>query len=165
MGEKEAEGYFDLKLIPEYDGSGAQSIVEWLEKLELVCKLRGVSDVASVIPLRLTSGAFAVYLQLSEADKTSTEKVKGALLAAIAVDPYMAYEQFIGRRLKNGESPDVYLAELPRDVILWSEQQGPCLCLCGRIARGHSSVAKGWVANGVARPESNLNTSKGGREG
>lgn len=29
---------FDLKLIPEYDGSGAQSVAGWLEKLELVCK-------------------------------------------------------------------------------------------------------------------------------
>ena len=33
------EGKFNLKLIPEYDGSGARSVVEWLEKLELVCKL------------------------------------------------------------------------------------------------------------------------------
>ncbi|MPC65678.1 hypothetical protein E2C01_059816 [Portunus trituberculatus] len=49
MGDK-----FDLKLIPEYDGSGVQGVVEWLEKLELVCKLRGLDDVASVIPLCLT---------------------------------------------------------------------------------------------------------------
>ena len=60
---------FDVKLIPEYDGSGKQTVVEWLEKLELVCKLRGVTDNASVIPLRLTGGAFAVYLQLGESDR------------------------------------------------------------------------------------------------
>ncbi|KAK8374447.1 hypothetical protein O3P69_012045 [Scylla paramamosain] len=46
--------------------SGTQ---EWLEKLKLVCKLRGVDDVASVIPERLTGGAFAVYLQLAKWDK------------------------------------------------------------------------------------------------
>ncbi|MPC29169.1 hypothetical protein E2C01_022388 [Portunus trituberculatus] len=29
----------NLRLIPEYNGSGAQSVVEWIEKLELICKL------------------------------------------------------------------------------------------------------------------------------
>ena len=74
MGDK-----FDLKLIPEFDGSGAQGVVEWLEKLELVCKLRVLDDIASVIPLRLTGGAFAVYLQLAECDRKKTDKVKEAL--------------------------------------------------------------------------------------
>ena len=106
------EGQFDIKLIPEYDGSSAQSVVEWLEKLELVCKLRGVKDVASVIPLRLTGFAFVVYLQLAEEDRKCTEKVKKALLAAFAVDPYVAYEQFVTRKLCSAEPPDVYLAEL-----------------------------------------------------
>ena len=69
-------GSLDLKLIPEYDGSGTQSVVEWLEKLELVCKLRDISDVASVIPLRLSGGAFAVYLQLVETDRKEKEKMK-----------------------------------------------------------------------------------------
>lgn len=114
MGDK-----FDLKLIPEYDGSGAQAVVEWLEKVELVCKLQGVDDVASVIPLRLTGGAFAVYLQLNETDRKNTEKLKKALLAAFAVDPYVAYEQFVSRKLHSGESPDVYLAELRRLASLF----------------------------------------------
>ncbi|KAK8397100.1 hypothetical protein O3P69_004638 [Scylla paramamosain] len=109
------EGKFDMKLIPEYDGSVAQSVVEWLEKLELVCKLQGVSgEVASVIPLRLTGDAFAVYMQLAESDRKSAEKVKKALLATFAADPYLAYDQFVNRRLRAGESPDVYLAELRR---------------------------------------------------
>ena len=42
----------ELKLIPEYNGTGTQSVVEWLEKLELVCKLRNVSDVASVMSVQ-----------------------------------------------------------------------------------------------------------------
>ena len=80
--------------------------------LRELCKLRNVSDTASVIPLWLTGGAFAVYLQLAEEDRKSKEKVKAALLAVFAVDPYVAYEQFIGRMLHLGESPDVYLEEL-----------------------------------------------------
>ena len=109
----------DLKLIPEYDGSGNQSVVEWFEKIELVCKLQGVDDVASVIPLRLSGGAFAVYLQLSEENRKKTTEIKNALLAAFAVDPFVAYEQFVGRKLQAGESPDVFLADLRRLASLF----------------------------------------------
>ena len=45
---------FDIKLIPEFDGSG--SIVDWLEKVELVCQLRD-AEITLTIPLRLTDGA------------------------------------------------------------------------------------------------------------
>lgn len=113
------ENNFDLRLIPEYDGSDKQSVIEWLEKLELVCKIRGITDVASVIPLRLTGGAFAVYLQLTDKERKSTEKVKEALVSAFAIDPFMAYEQFAARKLRNGESPDVFLAELRRLASLF----------------------------------------------
>ncbi|CDW60521.1 hypothetical protein TTRE_0000890801, partial [Trichuris trichiura] len=85
----------DLRLIPEYDGTAKQSIAEWLEKVELVCKLRGIDNIAEVIPLRLTDGAFAVYLQLSDDERKSPPRLKDALLAAFAVDPYDAYEEFI----------------------------------------------------------------------
>ena len=51
MESQAAGGYFDLKLVLEYDGTGTRSVVEWLEKLEFVCKLRGLTDVARVIPL------------------------------------------------------------------------------------------------------------------
>lgn len=107
--------------------------MEWLEKLELVCKLRGVDDVASVIPLRLTGGAFAVYLQLGEADRKRTEKVKEALLAAFAVDPYVAYEQFVSRKLRSRESPDVYLAELRRLASLFGGMSDRALA-CAFVA-------------------------------
>lgn len=52
------EQSLDMKLIPEFDGNAKQSVAEWLEKLELVCKLRGIVDVSSMIPLRLIDGSF-----------------------------------------------------------------------------------------------------------
>lgn len=125
---------FDLKLIPDFDGSTTQSVVEWLEKLTLVCRLRGVKDVASVIPLRLTGGAFAVYLQMSEDDRKSTEKIKEVLLAAFAQDSFMAYEQFVDRKLHTGESPDVYLADLRHLASLFggvSDQALACAFVTG----------------------------------
>ena len=51
----------ELRLIPEFSGDATQNVVEWLEKAEPVCNLRGIAHLESVIPLRLTGGAFAVY--------------------------------------------------------------------------------------------------------
>uniref|UniRef100_A0A5S6R173 CCHC-type domain-containing protein n=1 Tax=Trichuris muris TaxID=70415 RepID=A0A5S6R173_TRIMR len=73
-----------------------------------------VEDVACVMPLRLSGGAFAVYLQLPDEDKRSVAKVKAALLA-----PFAAYDEFSCRKLRNGESPDVYLADLWRLASLF----------------------------------------------
>ncbi|KFD49272.1 hypothetical protein M513_09824 [Trichuris suis] len=56
MEARTTERVFDRRLIPEFDGS-SQSVAEWLEKLELVCKLCKVVVAAQVIPLRLTGRA------------------------------------------------------------------------------------------------------------
>ena len=89
----------DLKLIPEFSGNNQQSVAEWLEKVELVCKIIGITDLASVVPPRLTDGAFAVYQQLAETDKENFNRIKEALLKAFAVDAFVAYEQFVTRKL------------------------------------------------------------------
>ena len=104
---------FDLKLIPEYDGTSDFSC--WYEKVELVCGLQKPAvDLAVVVPLRLTGGASAVYRQLSEADKADAGKVKAALQRAFAVDKFKAYEEFRDRQLRVDESVDVFLADLQR---------------------------------------------------
>uniref|UniRef100_A0A5S6Q1R7 Retrotransposon gag domain-containing protein n=1 Tax=Trichuris muris TaxID=70415 RepID=A0A5S6Q1R7_TRIMR len=90
---------FDLKIIAEFDGS-SQRVAEWLEKFELVCELFSVRDLARVLPLRLTGGAFTVYQQLAPLDRKKYEKVKQALLGAQA-------------------SPDVFLGELRRLASLF----------------------------------------------
>ena len=45
--------------------------------------------------------------------------MKKTLLAASTADPYEAYDQLISRRLRPGESPDVYLADLRRLATLF----------------------------------------------
>ena len=107
----------ELRLIPEFSGDSTQNVVEWLEKAELVCKLRGVAHLESVLPLRLTGGAFAVYQQLPDADKQDIGKITKALRTAFAFDSFTAYEQFVGRRLQHGETVDVFLAELRRLTV------------------------------------------------
>ena len=73
----------------------------------------------SVIPLRLTGGAFAVWSQLPAGDRCSLIAVRTALFAAFALDQFAAYDAFSSRRLKPGESPAVYLAELRRFATLF----------------------------------------------
>ena len=119
----------DIRLIPEYDGGTETSVTEWLEKAELVCKLRGVTEeLPEVIPLRLTGGAFAVFQQLPEGDKKNVAKIKAALKAAFAYDdPFEAYDRFINRKLLPSESADVYLAELRRLSSLFGGIGDTCL--------------------------------------
>ncbi|KAF0293882.1 Intracisternal A-particle Pol-related polyprotein [Amphibalanus amphitrite] len=113
-----ASSALDMRLIPEFDGGNA-SVEEWLDKTELVCQLRGVSDIQTVVPLRLTGGAFSVYQQLKPEEKLQYSAVKAALLRAFAVDKFQAYEEFTARRLRVGESVDVYLADLRRLASLF----------------------------------------------
>ena len=67
---------------------------------------------------RLTDGAFAVYQQLAETDKENFNRIKEALLKAFAIDAFVAYKQFVTRKLKHGEAVDVCLAEQRRLSIL-----------------------------------------------
>ena len=114
------EGKFDLKLIPEFDGSASGlSVVEWMEKAELVCKMCQVKHMEFIIPLRLMDGAFTIFQQLKEEDKRDFDWIKAALCTAFAVDGFMAFDQFVNRRLHHGESVDVYLAELRRLSVLF----------------------------------------------
>ena len=103
----------NLRLVPEFDGA-SQDVAEWIDKLELVCRLKGVESQENVIPLRLTGGAFSVYQQLADDCKKDAKKIKEALLTAFAVDKFTAYEQLVTRRLRPNESVDVYLADLRR---------------------------------------------------
>ena len=95
----------ELQLIPEFDGSAC--VEEWFEKAELVCSLRGISKLETVIPLRLAGGAFAVYQQLPSDDRSDANKIKEALFRAFGTDRFSAYDLFVSRRLKPGESVEV----------------------------------------------------------
>lgn len=121
---------FDARLIPEY--SGTPDVVEWLQRTELLCQLRGV-PVMSVLPLRLTGGAFAVWSQLPDASRGSLDAVRDALFTAFAMDEHAAYEAFSVRRLRPGEAADVFLADLKRLAALFGGIPERGLC-CAFVA-------------------------------
>ena len=57
-------------------------------KVHLVSDIRGIKDLA-VIPLRITGWAFAVYQELSSADKKNAAKIEAALKSAFAADKFV----------------------------------------------------------------------------
>ena len=137
------EGRFDLKLIPEFDGSASgPSVVEWMEKAELVCKMCQGKHMQLIIPLRLMGRAFIVFQQLKE-DKRDFDWIKAALYAAFAADGFMAFDQFVKRQLNHGKSVDVYLAELRRLSVLFggiSNQDLACAFVQGLPDRVKSLI-------------------------
>lgn len=141
---------FDARLIPEFDGS--QDIVEWFSRTEMLCELNSVPMV-SVVPLRLSGGAFAVWTQLPVEKRASLNEVRSALYAAFALDQYAAYEAFCARRLKAGESADVYLADLRRLAMLFggvSERTLTCAFIAGLPDAARQTIRAGSKAEGLS---------------
>ena len=54
-----------------------------------------------------------MYQQLTSSEKENYDSINAALISAFATDRFLAYEQFTARRLRDGESVDVYV-----DVIM-----------------------------------------------
>ena len=107
-----AEGKFDLKLVLEYNGT--TSVVDWLERVDLICKFSGVDEVKQVIPLRPARGVFNVYQQLSDADKTNVTQLKAALRRAFILDPCEVYKQFSRHTLCLDELVDEFYMALKK---------------------------------------------------
>ena len=106
-------------VLSNYDGEG--DFGEWIKKVELVAQLQNVKNLVSFFPLFLSGGAFAVYQGLEESVKNNYSAAKAKLLAAFSVDCFCAYDEMSNRRLRPGESVDVYLADLKRLAALIDE--------------------------------------------
>lgn len=63
---------------------------------------------ASVLPLRLRGDVFDMFQQLSKKKDV-----------ALAIDPFVVYNQFVARCLNSNESVGVYLADLRRLSTLY----------------------------------------------
>lgn len=103
-------------IIPRFDGSG--DVVLWLEKLELACQVQGIKNEAALICLFLEGPAFDVYQQLSDLEKLEKKVVTAKLKEAFGLSPMQAFGKFKQRALQFGESPDVFLADLGRLLVL-----------------------------------------------
>ena len=103
----------DIRLIPEFHGVSSNHMVsEWLEQVELECKMCGVDNVERVLPLRLRGGALSLYQRLTCDQREDLQQVKQALLMAFAPDPFVAFDTFVSHCLCPGETVDEYLGDL-----------------------------------------------------
>lgn len=109
-------------------------ICEWLEKLELVARLQNVTQLESFVPLFLAGPAFAVYKQLADEDKKVYEKLKLKLIQAFGTDCYAAYGELRERVLNDGESVDVFVADLRRLVALMGQTNPEPLLRCAFVS-------------------------------
>jgi hypothetical protein len=85
--------------------------------------------------------AFAVYKQLSDEEKGDYDKMKAALLSAFGVNCYAAYEMLQRRVLQDGETVDVFLADLRRLVTLIGQGSAEPLLKCSFVAGRPSDVS------------------------
>ena len=122
-----------------YNNSGEFTV--WVEKLELVAKLQEVEDMLKFVPLFLSGPAFAVYQQLSDATKKDYGMLKAELTVAFSTNAFASYEQLRSRVLLEGESVDVYLADLRRLVTLMGQRDADPLLRCAFVAGLPEDVA------------------------
>ena len=95
---------------PEFNGS--TSVVDWIERVELTCRLCGVE---LVIPLRLMGGVLGVYQQLSDNEKADVGLTKVALYKSFVTNPC----SFTTRTLMADETVDVLFAALKKLAVLY----------------------------------------------
>lgn len=100
-----------MDMIKPFTGEG--DVVSWLMKISLVAKLQKISDLASFIPLYLEGDALALYLELSEEDQLSAEKIKEKLKTAFTDDAFSAFGKLVQMKW-TGEPVDVYANEIRR---------------------------------------------------
>lgn len=76
-----------MRLIPEFDGSGKPSAVEWLEKLGAGVQASKRRRRSHVIPVRVADGASGEYLLRSASERKTASQVKRTLLGAFPGTP------------------------------------------------------------------------------
>lgn len=66
-------------------------------------------------------GAYTVYQQLKDEEQNDFTKLKQALYMTFGMDPFAAYQQFIGGQLLPDEMVDVYMADLWKLSVLFGD--------------------------------------------
>ena len=128
-----------VKNYVDYNTSGEFSV--WIEKLELVAQLQEITDKLKFLPLFLSGPAFAVYQQLSDGVRGDYDKLKKELNNAFSTNAFASYEQLRSRVLLDGESVDVYLADLRRLVNLIGQKDANALLRCAFVAGLPSEIS------------------------
>ncbi|KAG0714566.1 hypothetical protein GWK47_013871 [Chionoecetes opilio] len=113
------------------------AVGEWLGEAGAgVPGCEGFLSYTPFVPLPdLTAGAFSVYQQLNSAEKKRHQQDKRLRSSPPSPprDKFVAYEQFVTRRLQDSESVDVYFGRLRRRAALFGgiPDNGLICAFCG----------------------------------
>ena len=91
--------------------------------------------------LGLRDGALAVYRHLSKEQRVDIDHVKQIIITAFTTDSFVAFENFMIRRLLSGEIVNMFLAELRRLALLVAETPEKwitCAFVAGLLSRVRS---------------------------
>lgn len=98
-------------MIKSFSGTG--DVVAWLAKVKLVASLKNIEDIAKFVPLFLEGDALALYLQLSDNERSNYQNIEKRLLEAFTDSPFVAFSKLTQKRW-GGEQVDVFANELKR---------------------------------------------------
>ncbi|KFD50625.1 hypothetical protein M513_08432 [Trichuris suis] len=111
----------DVRMMPASGGSSlAAAAAASIRKAESACRFCEIKDVC-VIGSRVTGVAFGVHDQMAPGSQGVLKKAKDRLLAALAPDSFVAFEECIMKRLRDGQMPDAIFMRLQRLALLAGE--------------------------------------------
>ena len=113
-GGKDDKEVGDVKLTTWSSVSKSGDLLRWLDRFQLICRLRKIKDRAAYLPLHLDGAAFEVYHQMTDEEKNNYDTIVATLREAFCLNCYSAYDKLQVRRLQPGEEVDVYLSDLRR---------------------------------------------------
>ena len=98
-------------MVKPFNGEG--DVVAWLEKVQLVAALSGVTDLAKFIPLFLEGNALSVYLELSKDEKLVPATIIARLKEVYSDSVFVAFRKVMNMRWM-GEPVDAFVTEIRR---------------------------------------------------
>ena len=101
------------RAVGRFNGTGQEEVSRWLEDFERRCLAEGVGP-QEVVEFLLGGTAVRVFRQMTVAEASQWDVVKGRLIAEYGLARHEAYRRFTERRLGDGESVDVYADDLQR---------------------------------------------------
>lgn len=104
-------GKITSDMIKPFTGEG--DVVAWIKKVQLVAKLKKISDLASFIPLYLEGDALALYLEMSDDDQSDSDKIVARLREAFTDGAFVAYAKLVKVKW-TGQPVDVYANDIRR---------------------------------------------------
>ena len=122
-------------IIPKFGGTDGECIEQWIDKVDVACKLmKAENDIAKLLPLFLHGAAYATWKQLTEVEKEDIDVINRSLRRVFGKSKIAAWKELKQLKYFNGDSVDVLADQCERLLqIVSGEEKVPeslvCACL------------------------------------